>query len=294
MPPIVLVTGGAGSMGRLVVARLVGLGMSVRAFDLPSVNFTGLEGKPGVEIARGDLTRPEDLASAVKGIDAVVHLAAVLPPVADRNPALTEKVNVVGTRALVGAVFAGAPRARFVFSSSVSVYGDTTSARPGQRGITVDQPAAPDDVYARSKADSERLVRESPLDWVVLRISGVAVPAFQEPPAAWPFLADQRVEFVHRDDAVSAIVAAVDASTKPRVVYNVAGGQDWRMTGRDYAGDYLELVGVERGEAAYQSSPGHFDWYETSTSQAALRYQDTPYRTYLSQIRAELERLMGQ
>ncbi|HCI86483.1 MAG TPA: hypothetical protein DHV68_06520, partial [Dehalococcoidia bacterium] len=33
----------------------------------------------------------------------------------------------------------------------------------------------------------------------------------QEPPAAWPFLPDQKIEFVHRDDAVNAIVDGTDA-----------------------------------------------------------------------------------
>jgi nucleoside-diphosphate-sugar epimerase len=185
-----------------------------------------------------------------------------------------------------------------VFSSSVSVYGDTsvTTDRRGA-GVSVDHPIAPDDTYARSKAESEKLVRGSTTDWVVLRISGVAVPVFQEPPAAWPFLADQRVEFVHRDDAVAAVAAAVTSSPSAsahRRVYNIAGGPSWRMKGSDYAGDYLELVGVERAETAYQPQAGHFDWYDTTESQAELGYQRTSYPAYLAQLRAEVERLMGQ
>jgi nucleoside-diphosphate-sugar epimerase len=283
-------------MGRVVIARLRAAGMSVRAFDLPTVDFSGLEGQPEVEVARGDITRTEDLRRAVEGVDAVVHLAAILPPGAERNPALTFRVNVEGTRALIAAVESQSPKARFVFSSSVSVYGDTSvTTDRGGAGVSVDQPIAPDDTYARSKAESEKLVRESATDWVVLRISGVAVPVFQEPPAAWPFLADQRVEFVHRDDAVSAVAAAVTApaSTRRRV-YNIAGGPTWRMKGSGYAGDYLEIVGVDRAEATYQSHAGHFDWYDTRASQADLRYQNNSYPAYLAQLRAEVERLISQ
>lgn len=294
-------------MGRVVIARLRDAGMSVRAFDLPAVDFSGLEGQPGVEVARGDITRPEDLRRAVDGVDAVVHLAAILPPGAERNPALTFRVNVEGTRALIAAVESQSPKARFVFSSSVSVYGDTSrmsdtshtsgagGASSGGAGVSIDHPIAPDDTYARSKAESEKVVRESATDWVVLRISGVAVPVFQEPPAAWPFLADQRVEFVHRDDAVSAVAAAVTApaSTRRRV-YNIAGGSSWRMKGSGYASDYLEIVGIDRAEAVYQPHAGHFDWYDTAPSQAALRYQNTRYDVYLAQIRDEVRRLMGQ
>jgi nucleoside-diphosphate-sugar epimerase len=140
----------------------------------------------------------------------------------------------------------------------------------------------------------DQAVRESGLDWVALRISGVAVPVFQEPPAAWPFLADQRIEFVHRDDAVSAVTAAVSPASASRRVYNIAGGPTWRMRGSRYAGDYLEMVGVDRAEAVYQSRAGHFDWYDTRKSQTDLHYQNTSYPAYLAQMRAEIKRLMGE
>jgi nucleoside-diphosphate-sugar epimerase len=173
-------------MGRLVISRLRAAGMPVRAFDLPSAGYAGLEGQPGVEIARGDLTRPGDLRRAVADVGAVVHLAAILPPAAERDPLLTFRVNVDGTRVLLAAVEARTPQARFVFSSSVSVYGDTSREEHRGAGVATGHPLAPDDTYARSKAESEQAVRESTTDWVVLRISGVAVPVFQEPPAAWP------------------------------------------------------------------------------------------------------------
>ncbi|MBI4307016.1 MAG: NAD-dependent epimerase/dehydratase family protein, partial [Chloroflexi bacterium] len=246
-----------------------------------------------MEVARGDLTRHDDVRSSIADVDAVVHLAAILPPAAERNPALTRRVNVDGTRALTDAVEARAPHTRFVFSSSVSVYGDTSAEEHRGPGIGIDHPLAPDDVYARSKAESELVVRESRTDWVVLRISGVAVPVFQEPPAAWPFLADQRIQFVHRDDAVAAISAAVSVKSARHQIFNVAGGPTWRMKGRDYVGDYLRIVGLEQADAAYQSAPGHFDWYDTGPSQLTLGYQCTPYETYLAQIGAEVQRLMN-
>ncbi|MDA1257961.1 MAG: NAD(P)-dependent oxidoreductase, partial [Chloroflexi bacterium] len=217
----ILVTGGAGSMGRLVVGRLLNAGHSVRVFDLPSANYGGLEGEQRVEVARGDLTEPSDVASACSGVDAIAHLAAILPPVAEANPELTRHVNIDGTRVLLEAAVAVAPSVRFVLSSSVSVYGDTS---PQGDEISVRHPTNPDDVYAESKAESERIVVESDLDWVALRISGVAVPVFQEPPAEWPFTPDERIEFVHRDDAVSALTAALTATGAGRNIFNVSGG----------------------------------------------------------------------
>ncbi|MBU80157.1 MAG: hypothetical protein CL724_01560 [Chloroflexi bacterium] len=276
-------------MGRLVVGKLLEQGHTVRVFDLPTVNYEGLEGEPRVEIARGDLTNSSDVGAACEGMDAIAHLAAILPPVAEARPELTRNVNIDGTRVVVEAVQAKAPSARLVLSSSVSVYGDTT---PQGDEITVGHPTNPDDVYAASKAESERIVVESGLDWVALRISGVAVPVFQEPPAEWPFTPDERIEFVHRDDAVSALSAALTAPDSGRNVFNVSGGPTWRMSGEKYVNDYYELVEADPALAVYQSNPGHFDWYQSSDGQAALSYQNTPYERYLEQIQEDIMRML--
>ena len=59
---LVLVTGGAGSVGRQLIDRLRGAGHPVRVFDLPVMDFSGLEDDPGIEIVKGDITRPDDVA----------------------------------------------------------------------------------------------------------------------------------------------------------------------------------------------------------------------------------------
>jgi nucleoside-diphosphate-sugar epimerase len=277
-------------MGRLVVNRLVADGHSVRIFDLPSANYSGLEDMSGVEIAKGDLTDGRDVRDAVAGASAIVHLAAILPPVAQANPELTNHVNVEGTQVLLEAATETAPGTRFVFSSSVSVYGATNTGAV----VDVDAPIAPDEIYAESKAASEALVTASSLAWAVVRISGVAVPIFQEPPAEWPFLADQQIEFVHRDDAVSALVAAVDSADAAGKIFNIAGGPTWRMTGARYVSDYFGLLEVDPEEAVYQTPPGHFAWYDTAEGQAALGYQNTPYETYLEQIQQVIDELLAE
>ena len=290
MSRTVLVTGGAGSMGRLVVERLLADGAAVRVLDLPSVDFGGLEGRPGVEIVRGDLADHAMLEEAGRGVDAVVHLAAILPPATESDPELTRRVNVDGTATLLRAVECAAPGARFVFSSSVSVYGDTSAeAAP----IATSRAPAPDDAYARSKAAAEGFVAGSPLDSVVLRISGVVVPVFQEPPAEWPFLLDGRVEFVHRDDAVAALAAAVSAEVGERV-FNIAGGRSWRVRGGEYVRALYGRFGVDASEAVYQAHPGHFDWYDTDAGQRAFRYQNNSYEAFFQQLDGEIARLLEE
>jgi nucleoside-diphosphate-sugar epimerase len=285
----VLVTGGAGSMGRLVCARLTSDGHTAHAFDLASANFSDLA--DGVSALPGDLTSPNDVGAALEGVGAVVHLAAILPPVADQQVELAHRVNVEGTQIIVDAMKALVPDARLVFSSSVSVYG--TPANDAE--IMASQSYDPDDNYANTKADSEQIVVNSGLDSCVLRISGVSVPVFQEPPAEWPFLPDQQIEFVHRDDAVNAIVGGVIAelSDSTRVI-NVSGGVSWRMTGSQYVADYFGMIEVDPEEAIYQSKPGHFSWYADEGGNASLGYQQNPYPLYLKQLQDDINRLMEE
>ena len=285
----VLVTGGAGSMGQLVCATLAAAGHRVTAFDLASANFAPLEGIEGVSTVAGDLGSRTDLEAAVAGTEHIVHLAAILPPVADARPELARAVNVDGTRNLVDAVAGTAPSARIIFSSSVSVYG-----RPGGEAVTgADAPLNPDDVYATTKAEAEDIVRESGLEWVALRISGVAVPVFQDPPEAWPFLAGQPIEFVHRDDAVAAIAGAVDSPEAAGNVYNISGGETWRMTGAQYVADYFNMIEVDPADAVYQSQPGHFSYYDPGDGPETLGYRNNTYPDYLKQLQADIDRLMA-
>ena len=99
----VLITGGAGSVGRILVSRLRHDGRSVRVFDLPSMSYAGLEGEDGIEVVKGDITDGAAVQRAVDGVEAVIHLAAILPPAIERERARTFAVNVEGTSQIVRA-----------------------------------------------------------------------------------------------------------------------------------------------------------------------------------------------
>jgi nucleoside-diphosphate-sugar epimerase len=290
MSGAVLITGGAGSVGRILVSRLRQDGRPVRIFDLPSMNYAGLEDVGGIELIKGDITDADTVRKAVDGVDAVIHLAAILPPASERDRSRTFAVNVDGTTHIVRALETLAPQAVLVFSSSVSTYGDTTQDSPP---IDVSHPQRAIDVYADSKIAGEQVLCTSQATGVILRIAGIAVPAFQEPPAVWPFTPDQRLELVHRDDVVTAIYRATTSRAVHGQILNIAGGPTWQTTGRSYVERLYDLMGVPPDEAKYRERPGWVDWYDTEASQRLLAYQNTPYETFLAQIKAEVDRLMG-
>jgi len=130
--------------------------------------------------------------------------------------------------------------------------------------------------------------------YAVVRIAGIAVPAFLEPPSPWPFVADQRVEMVHRDDVVDALFASVGAPDAANKVLNIAGGQTWQLRGEDYARDFYGFMGAPFEDVDYRQSPGWVDWYDTEESQRILGYQNRPYEHYANEMRAIVEALMAE
>ena len=160
--------------------------------------------------------------------------------------------------------------------------------------INQNSSANPDDNYAQTKYDSEILVEQSNINSTILRISGVSIPIFQEPPLEWPFLPDQQIEFIHRDDVVTSICNSVENKEAHNQILNISGGETWQITGEKYVKDYFEILEVEIDNAIYQKDEGHFSWYESSKSNRILQYQNNTYKGYLEQIRQDLSKLMGE
>jgi UDP-glucose 4-epimerase len=277
----VLITGGAGSIGSELTRKLVKQGFQVRVFDLPFLDFSALEALENVEIIKGDITDRATVGAAVDGVDLVLHLAALLPLASERDREKTFTVNGDGTANLVAAIKAAGGGARLVFSSTVATYGNTTDDEPP---VGVNHPQNPVDIYGESKIAAEQLILEAGIPYTILRISGVVIPALLDPPDPWPFLRDQRMEFVARADVVTALLAAVQTEEAANKILIIAGGESWRMLGHQYVEKVFELLDVPMEEASFRQTPWWSDWYDTVEAQALLDYQHTSFPEFLEQL----------
>ena len=285
----VLITGGAGSVGRQLAGMLLEANRPVRIFDLPFMDFAGLEGENNVEVIKGDITDKGSVTAAVSGVVGVLHLAAILPPNSEADRDLTFRVNVDGTSNIADTIKNESPDASLIFTSSISTYGDTSDE---EQPIMVDHAQEAIDVYAASKIAGEKVVMSSGVNYVILRIASIAVPEFLEPPDPWPFTADQRVEMVHRDDVADALINAVDSKEAFGKVLNIAGGKSWRLRGRDYMEDFFNVMGAPLEMAVYRETSGWNDWYDTTESQRLLNYQNRSYEYYSGQMKTLVEDMM--
>ncbi|HZQ62833.1 MAG TPA: NAD-dependent epimerase/dehydratase family protein [Casimicrobiaceae bacterium] len=153
---IVVVTGATGFVGRHLCRHLARAGHRVRAL----ARAVPEHAPQGVHyVAMGDLERVTEraLGDALDGAGAVVHLAGRAHVLDDRaqDPLAAYTAANVEVTARVVAAAVRAQVSRLVFASSVKVNGETTPpGRPFQPGDA----ACPQDAYARSKAEAERIV----------------------------------------------------------------------------------------------------------------------------------------
>jgi nucleoside-diphosphate-sugar epimerase len=147
----VLITGGAGLLGRHLVTALLARGDRARVLALPAEDTSWLEER-GVAVHRGDIRRRETLVEPMQGVERVVHLAAMMGvwrPLADYRA-----VNVAGTENVCRAALAAGVR-RLVHISSWTVYGMDLPRPAGE-----DLPLTPfPEPYALSKAEGDELVQ---------------------------------------------------------------------------------------------------------------------------------------
>ena len=287
----VLVTGAAGNIGTSTLAALTDRGHTVRALVRRSSRrgvAPAFRRHPQIEVVRGDLRDTASLEELVAGQDAVVHLAYVIPPDTDEDPAAAAATNLDGTRALIEAAQRRSRPPRFFFASTFDLYGDTRDRPPPRR---VDDPVTVTDLYTAHKLQGEEWVRSSGLEWSVFRFSDVPVMGLRAPhKIMFDIPLDQRFEVLHTADAGLAVARLLETDAAWNRVLLVGGGASCQVTYGEFLFGLLEAMGLGRLPAsAFTRSPYCTDWLDTTESQALLGYQ----RHGFAEIVDEMRRIAG-
>jgi nucleoside-diphosphate-sugar epimerase len=152
----VLVTGGAGYVGSRLVPELLKSGIAVNVLDLCIYGKGVLAcsmNHPHFKLFEGDLRNLEMVYSAIKGCDAVIHLACISnDPSFELNPDLGKSINFDAFGPLVDAALAVGVK-RFVYASSSSVYGVKQDPK-----VTEELPLEPLTDYSKFKALCEDIL----------------------------------------------------------------------------------------------------------------------------------------
>ncbi|MCC9706286.1 NAD(P)-dependent oxidoreductase [Streptomyces sp. MNU76] len=257
-PRTVLLTGAAGGLGTLMRDLLPAYGYELRLMDLLPV-----EGAPDAITA--DLADQEAVREAVRGVDAIIHLAGI------SLEAPFEKIlkaNIEGTYNLYEAARAeGVPR--IVFASSNHAVGFTPRPQDGDPLIPVDTPHRPDTFYGLSKSFGEDLAQlywdKHGLETVSVRIGS----CFPEPTSVrmlslWMSPADGARLFhaaLTAEHVGHTVVYGSSANT--RLWWDLSTARALGYEPQDDSEPYAEKLIAEQGELspgneAHANLGGHF------------------------------------
>lgn len=249
----VLVTGGAGFIGRAVADRLRADGHDAVGVDLVA--------DPAAGVVAGDTTDPSAWRTELAGCDAVVHTAAVVSNAVDLDEQW--RVNVLGTRRVIEAARDGGVR-RFVHLSSIRAFSDT--AFPD--GVTEDHPVRPDgNPYVDTKIASEHVALQAhaagEIETTIIRPGDVYGPG-SVPWILKPLDAIRSGQFllpaggggihspVYVDDLVGGVVLALRSPDAAGQIFTITGPRGVRSD--EYFGHLYRMLG-RRGPVGIPTAP---------------------------------------
>jgi nucleoside-diphosphate-sugar epimerase len=167
----VLVTGGLGYLGSVLCEHLLDAGYAVKAVD-NLMYGTGQQGlfhlcsRPAFDFVKGDVRDEAVMRRAVKDVDVVIHLAAIVGAGAcDRDPPLATSVNLESVKLLNRL---RSPAQRVIYPNTNSGYGATS----GAAYCTEDSPLKPISLYGKTKVEAEQHLLQSP-NVITLRLATV-------------------------------------------------------------------------------------------------------------------------
>jgi uncharacterized protein YbjT (DUF2867 family) len=215
----ILVTGGTGTLGRLVVARLRNAGRAVRVLSRVA------HGGEGIEFMSGDLATGEGIQPAVEGVDVVIHCAGTAKGDEVKARHLVRAASAAGVRHLVYISVVGADRIPMAGAIDRAMFG-----------------------YFGSKLEAERVIAQSGIPWTTLRatqffdLSLLTVQAMAKLPVI-PVPAGFSFQPIDADEVAARLVEL--ALGAPAGLVPAIGGPrvyDWA----DLVRGYLRATGTSR------------------------------------------------
>ena len=246
----ILVTGGSGYLGSILTRKLLAKNHNVRILDnflFGKESIKEIQNSKNLEIIDGDIRDLSIVSKAIKGVDAVIHLASIVgTQSAELDPKTSMEVNFMATRNIAELCKLYKIK-QFIFASTCSVYG----AQPDQL-ISENSEVNPLDSYGQSKFDSERAILQAYDYPTILRLGtlfgashrmrfDLAINLFiaqaMNSEEITVFGGEQWRPFLHVDDAAEAFTFAVE--NKIEGIYNVI----WKnITINQIAKDIKKLI----------------------------------------------------
>ncbi|WP_236792718.1 NAD(P)-dependent oxidoreductase [Amycolatopsis sp. GM8] len=303
----VFLTGATGNWGRYILREFAGRAgrFDVVALVLPAERAAIAEfaAMPNLTVHFGDLTDYAAVETCVRGADFVLHLGAVVSPFADDHPELAHRVNVGSMRNIIEAVRAQ-PDPGAIGVVGVGSIAETGDRNPPHHWGRIGDPLRVShyDEYGQSKIIAERALVDSGLPkWVWLRQTGIFHPGVLEirDPIITHTPLEGAMEWVSVQDAARLMAGICEDDTPAGLwggIYNIGGGEEWRLTHWDLQSRLAAAVGVPDVRAWYDRNwfatrNFHGQWYTDSDRlQQLVPFREDTFDGALARILAAAPR----
>ena len=298
----ILITGAFGNIGKAVIEEASKRHHEVIVFEIENKKTRKDARKYREKIKDvffGDIRNFEDVNKAVRECDAVIHLAAIIPPVSKKHRELTMTVNYGGTVNLINAIKEIKRTIPFIFTSSASVMGPTQLQN---KLVGRNDPLVITGNYEESKVKCEDFLKENADNYLIFRLAGV-LPTFSALSflSALPYLEeifdmhpDMRLEMIMAEDVATALVTGAE-KLKSRVTtknqaYILGGGEKngWRLRGGEFLSllfGSLSLLVPDQKYFTQNINTYHLDWYETKEAQQEFDFQNHSIDDYFKHMK---------
>lgn len=241
----VLVTGAGGTIGLQVIRFLLSEGKyEITALELKSFNvYKRLKPfRKRINIVYGDVNDNAIVDALVKDHDVVIHLAGVLPPLANVNEDLCKAIDYNGTQTIVDSIKRYNPDCFLLYASSTSIYGKQADYMniDKKSKFEVDEY----DYFSKYKIECEKYIKDNIKNYSIFRLAYVLC----DPGPEWLIYnvpMDCEMEVLSAEDAGYAFVCAIDFQKKlNKKVFNVSGGDKFRTSYREYVENIFKTYGL--------------------------------------------------
>lgn len=287
----VLLTGAGGSIGYETLRQIVNTNHEVTILDLDNrknrKKFKDFENR--VKVIYGSVNDEALISKIVPNQDVVIHLAAIIPPLADKRPDLTLTVNFYGTQTIVKTIMKLDKKPFLIFSSSVSVYGD----RLKDYWIRVGDKLSPSegDYYAQTKIATEEMITSSNILYTIFRLTGImGHPATD--PLMFHMPLDTKLEIASVEDTAYAFVRALDHLDELEgKIFNLSGGPNCRTTYREFITNMFKIYGINVSylkDVAFAEHNFHCGYFKDSDKlNDILSFQQDTLDSYYSRVKTK-------
>ena len=239
----ILVTGGAGYVGSILTNELVKKNYDVKVVDslvYGDAGISSLIDQNKIEFFNLDIRDSSKIASILKNVDCVIHLAAIVgEPLCKKIPEAAKQINEIATKNLVNLCKNNNVK-RFIFASTCSNYGSSLNI------VDESSPVKPLSLYSECKVNSEKYIIDNNSDKFQTCILRFATAHGLSPRMRFDLLVqellhdalvDKKISIfgedfwrplIHVDDMASACISVVDASsnTISGQIFNVGSSNE--------------------------------------------------------------------